>query len=114
MRGMRELLAEKTRADEARRELLWSEARRAARVLRSLGAARVLVFGSLARDLAVADSDLDLLVVWDTVLPYWERTQAALTAIRPGVAMDLLVATPRELAAPTDFLKEILREGVEV
>ena len=114
MRGMRELLAEKTRADEARRELLWSEARRAARVLRSLGAARVLVFGSLARDLAVADSDLDLLVVWDTVLPYWERTQAALAAIRPAVAMDLLVATPGELAAPTDFLKEILREGVEV
>jgi predicted nucleotidyltransferase len=55
---------------------------------------RVVLFGSTARDEAGLTSDLDLLIVWDTDLPFLERTAALYRTLQPQVAVDLLVYTP--------------------
>ncbi len=112
--GFQEMITERERADAARREELWAEARRAGDALRQQGASRVVVFGSLARGEAGRHSDLDLLVVWETSLGRWERLDAAWKAIKPRVAVDLLVVTPAELDGLSAFGEQVLKEGVEV
>jgi predicted nucleotidyltransferase len=112
--GFREMIIERERADAARREELWAEARRAGDALRRNGVSRIIVFGSLARGEADRHSDLDLLVVWETSLGRWERLDAVWKAINPRVAVDLMVVTPAELAGLSAFGEQVLREGVDV
>jgi predicted nucleotidyltransferase len=110
-----EALAAQRAKAAARRKRLWQEAHRAARLLKQLGADRVLVFGSLASGRVHPDSDLDLLVVWDTPLGEWDRLRVARRALgNVGVAVDLVVVSPIALKTPTSFLQEILREGIEL
>lgn len=77
---------------------------------------KVVLFGSRARNDAAADSDYDLLVVWTTDLPPAERAYVANRAVRDlGVAVDVVVMTPDEVAAQADWCSSIvhtaLREG---
>ncbi len=78
-----------------------------------VGVARMVLFGSTARDEAGLASDLDLLVVWETDLPFLERTAALYRALQPQVAVDLLVYTPEEmdLMAGRPIMRQIEREG---
>jgi predicted nucleotidyltransferase len=73
----------------------------------------VVLFGSTARNEAGLTSDLDLLIVWDTDLPFLERTAALYRVLQPQVAVDLLVYTPEEMERMTDrpVMKQIEREG---
>lgn len=114
--GLTERRAAGAAAAARRREELWAEARRLAAAARAAGAARVIVFGSLARDEVRPASDLDLAVIWDTRLPYGDRLAAMARILRPREGVDLVVLTPDELAERAGFtlIRRILREGVEL
>lgn len=54
------------------------------------------IFGSFARGQAAAWSDLDVLIVMPTKLPFLERPRLFDDLWELGVALDLLVYTPQE------------------
>jgi len=74
---------------------------------------KVVLFGSRARNDAVADSDYDLLVVWATDLPPAQRAYVANRALRDlGVPVDVVVLTPAEVAAQADWCSSIVRTAL--
>jgi predicted nucleotidyltransferase len=86
------------------------------RIVERFDPLQVILFGSHARGDAHADSDVDLLVVF----PHVENTRTAAVAILDelrglGVAKDVVVTTPDEIAAWGKLigtvLEPALREG---
>ena len=59
---------------------------------------RVIVFGSLASGELHDGSDIDLVVVTKTNLPFWKRLRDLRRRLQPRVGTDLLVYTPDEFA----------------
>ena len=83
-------------------------------LLRELGARDVWLFGSLARGEVHEGSDLDLLVVMDTDLPFVERLARLYRELKPRVATDLFVYTSGEmedLRESSPLVRAALREG---
>ena len=75
---------------------------------------RVMVFGSFARGESRYHSDLDMVVVQRTGLPFRERLESLYRALHPRVTTDLLVYTPLEwdtLCAERAFAQRLEREG---
>jgi predicted nucleotidyltransferase len=76
---------------------------------------RIILFGSVARGEADADSDLDVLVIKDTTDPFVHRLEAMAELCPRGVHADILVYTPDELRQMVDdgnpFILQALREG---
>ena len=60
---------------------------------------QVLVFGSLAADATHQWSDLDLIVIEDTNLPFLERSLRLSRIVKPRVGTQFLVYTPDEIRA---------------
>ncbi len=58
---------------------------------------RIILFGSVARGEADADSDLDVLVIKETTDPFVHRLEAMAELCPLGVHADILVYTPYEL-----------------
>lgn len=87
--------------------------------LQSAGVRRAIVFGSQARGEADAWSDLDLVLIADTHLPFIERFRAfpELFEVYPR-AMELFVYTPEEFArmveAENSFIEQVLKDGVTI
>ena len=85
--------------------------------LRQGGATRAIVFGSYARGEADRHSDLDLIIIADTNVDWFDRYRAF-----PGVyniwrgGIDMLIYTPEELeemlASGRAFIEDALQEGV--
>lgn len=73
------------------------------------------MFGSLATGDIHEWSDLDLVVVGDSPLPFLSRTKEILSQFRPKVGMDILVYTPQEwemLSRERQFVeREIMAKG---
>jgi len=89
------------------------------RILAQSQPERVLVFGSYARGTEGPDSDVDVLVVEDTVERRRDRSVCLRKALRGlGVPVDVLVATPEDLRRYGDAIGLIYRtalaEGVVV
>ena len=57
---------------------------------------RAILFGSLAVDDLHEASDIDLIVIQETTLPFWQRIREMRRHLSPRVATDLLVYTPEE------------------
>jgi predicted nucleotidyltransferase len=81
-----------------------------------LRARRVIVFGSYAKGIAAARSDVDLLVVADTVLPRALRAcEVEPLLARTLVPVDVHVYTPEEIEAYGaelgSFIDCVLRTG---
>lgn len=95
---------------------LGAEIERLTRAAADMGAERVVLFGSAARREAGLMSDLDLLIVWDSDLDFVERCAEVYRRLKPGVAADLLVYTPAEMARLADrpFIRQALAEGKEL
>ncbi|MFK5926906.1 MAG: nucleotidyltransferase domain-containing protein [Desulfuromusa sp.] len=55
-------------------------------------------FGSFAQDLASAWSDIDLLIVMSTTLPFLERPRIFDDLYELGLPIDILVYTPEEFS----------------
>ena len=105
--------------NEASKWSLANLARIASEPLRAAGVKRAVAFGSYARGVADAWSDLDLAVVMETDLPRLERGRLLgdLYDALP-VSLDVLVFTPAEfeqgIQAGLDVFAAIATEGITV
>src|SRR5262245_3628425 len=84
--------------------------------LARFGCERAVLFGSAARGDVHEGSDLDVLVVKQTDLPFVERPRALYELLAPGLAIDAVVYTPEEFARlsadPRGVVASALAEGV--
>ncbi len=76
----------------------------------------VVLFGSHARNQAQENSDVDLLVIAESNLPRHKRSRQLHLMFKPyPFAMDILVYTPKEVEAESQFelsfISRVLREG---
>lgn len=94
--------------------LLRSEVDRLTGELRRLGAKKVVLFGSMGRGRLDLFTDIDLLVVMDSDLPFVERSGWAYRKLMPRVDADIIIYTEEEFEALKDgpFLKKALAGGV--
>ncbi len=104
------------RTDETRRVRLRQELERCLSLLiRMEQPEKIILFGSLAQGQVSEWSDLDLVVVQQTELPFLERSKQALRLLRPQVGLDVLVYTPEEFEQLCQerrfFREEILDKG---
>lgn len=73
----------------------------------------ILLFGSAARKDIGVSSDLDLIVVLDSDLPFIKRLGLLYEHIQPRVGLDLLAYTPQEFERirQRPFIRQALEEG---
>jgi len=88
----------------------------ARRIGETIGAERVILFGSHAKGHAADDSDVDLLIIAESDLPRHKRSRDLYKLFQPHpFAMDLIVYTPEEVAranrSEVSFVSTVLREG---
>lgn len=85
-------------------------------VLKTIGAEKVILFGSLARGRENIFSDLDLIVVMNSESDFVQRHGRIYHQLGPKVDADILVYTPEEFARmrATPFLRHALKEGIVV
>lgn len=86
------------------------------RIVEALDPEKIILFGSYAYGSPTPDSDVDLLVIWDTPLVRGERYLAVSRLIRPRpFPVDILVRTPDEvgqaLARGNTFMREATKRG---
>ena len=80
-----------------REQKMREELNRVVRVLiKSYGAQRIILFGSLARDEINDASDVDLVIIKMTDKKFVDRIGEVIDLCRPRVAMDFIVYTPEE------------------
>jgi len=76
---------------------------------------RIILFGSLAQGQVWDWSDVDLVIVKQTALPFLDRIDEVLRLLEPRVGLDVLVYTPEEfdqLSRERPFFREeILAKG---
>lgn len=99
-----------------RQQLLERELERYVRLLiAKADPERVILFGSLASGEIGPWSDIDLVIVRRTDLPFWQRMREMRLLLRPQVGTDILVYTPEEnerLSRERAFFQqEIVAEG---
>lgn len=81
-----------------RRQQLEAEFLRMAGSMRMLGAERFWLTGDLARGSVRPESELELVIVHETELPYRRRSDFFQTHLRPQVGTTFWVYTPQEFA----------------
>ena len=75
------------------------------RLLERCAPRKIILFGSYAHGQPTADSDLDLLVVMETSLPFWQRQQLVRQVIGPvELPVDVFVLTPEEFDETKDVV----------
>ena len=86
------------------------------RIVRAVAPEKIILFGSYAYGEPTPDSDVDLLIVWDTDKPRRERVVTISLLLYPrSFPVDIIVKTPRELEEELPhnfFLREIVNTGV--
>lgn len=79
---------------------------------------RIIFFGSLGRDQIHEWSDLDLIVVKKSSLPFLKPIEEVLKFIKPQVSVDIFVYTPEEFERLCQerlfFREEVLAKGKTV
>ncbi|HXF71167.1 MAG TPA: nucleotidyltransferase domain-containing protein [Actinomycetota bacterium] len=98
---------------EERARLLAEEADRIVEALIRKGATLVVAFGSFGRGDVGRASDLDLIAVMESDLPFIRRLERLYEELAPRVGLDLLVYTPEEFAEVRGraFIRRALDEG---
>src|SRR5258706_7268995 len=86
------------------------------RLVAAIDPDRIILFGSRARGDSGPDSDIDLLVIKDTVEPAYRRTIPAYRALSGlGISKDIIWRTPAEVEdwshVPTYVTTRALQEG---
>jgi predicted nucleotidyltransferase len=109
-------LQETAPLDAARQARLQRELERyLALLIRSGPPEKIILFGSLAKGEVSKWSDLDLVIVQQTDLPFLERSKRVLCLLRPQVGLDVLIYTPEEFEQLSQerrfFREEILDKG---
>jgi len=97
-------------AAQARKKMLDEELARYVRLLKEHGSPeKVILFGTLAAGQVHEWSDIDLVVVEKTRLPFFQRLRKVRKLLRPKVGIDVMVYTPEEfdqLCADRPFFRE--------
>lgn len=79
------------------------------------GLEQVILFGSVVTGHVHSNSDIDLVIVKQTELPFWQRLREVRRLLQPRVGTDILVYTPGEFEqlcqARAFFRDEILNKG---
>jgi predicted nucleotidyltransferase len=92
--------------------------REVSEVARSNGALKAIVFGSYARGTATRRSDLDVVIIENTSLPFLKRIDRYFDPLfdRLNLAIEILVYTPQEFdnIRHRHFIQTVLREGIVV
>ncbi|MDQ3005545.1 MAG: nucleotidyltransferase domain-containing protein [Chloroflexota bacterium] len=101
---------------ENRRQMLQRELDRwMSLFIEHLNPEQILLFGSLVGKQLDEWSDIDLIIVHQTKLPFYQRIKQALKLIRPKVGVDLLIYTPEEFTRLSQerrfFRDEVLDKG---
>ena len=99
-----------------RKEALQEELSRCISLLKeSRPPEKVILFGTLAQGRIHEWSDIDLVVVRETRLPFWERIRQVRKLLQPRIGMDIMVYTPEEFAQLCSerrfFREEIIEKG---
>ncbi|MCX7795745.1 MAG: nucleotidyltransferase domain-containing protein [bacterium] len=97
-----------------RKKILEAELRRILNILQTLDIEKIILFGSLLRNDIMSTSDIDLIIIKETKKRFLDRLDEIYTTIKPRVAMDILVYTPKEfekLQKESSFIRQILKEG---
>ena len=76
--------------------------------MRQLGAERFWLAGDLARGTVGPDSELELVIVHVTDLPFHRRSDFFQTHLRPQVGTTFVVYTPDEFAACSEIDRVIV------
>lgn len=105
-----------TQAATQRRVLLEDELERYVQILeKEENPEKVIVFGSVATGDVKEWSDIDLVVVAETALPFLKRIRQLRQLLQPKVSVDILYYTPDEFAQMCRerlfFQEEILGKG---
>jgi len=91
--------SETRRSSPKRKQLLDQELARYVRLLTEHGdPEKVILFGSLAGGQVHEWSDIDLIVVEKTALPFFQRLRKVRRLLQPKVGVDIMVYTPEEFA----------------
>ncbi len=107
-------LEEILRRKGGREERLKSSLASVTRQIRDLGASKIVLFGSLAREDVDVFSDLDLLVIMPSEKSGREWVRLIHDNIEPGIASDIIIYNQKELEenlAKSSFLRGILDSG---
>ena len=96
-----------------RRQQLEAEFLRIAGSMRMLGAERFWLAGDLARGSVRPDSELELIIVFETALPFRRRSDFFQTHLRPQVGTTFWVYTPEEFEACREG-DRVIAEAVEL
>lgn len=92
--------------DRLRREVI--------RIFAPFDPERIIVFGSRARDQADEESDVDVLVVYETEKRFLDRLEELYLLWDLPLAVDILAYTPsefREMMEESAFVQDVVREG---
>jgi uncharacterized protein len=103
------------------RQVVTPEALRALtdKIVKAVKPEAVILFGSYAYGQPTPDSDVDLLIIWNTRKSDPDRYRAISEVLRPRpFPLDIVVRTPREIALARKridpFLNEALRQGKQL
>lgn len=83
-------------------------------VFKAFDPERIILFGSQARDQEDDESDIDLILVYQTPKPFLERLKELYLAWDIPRAVDILAYTPEEferMKQESFFIQEALREA---
>jgi uncharacterized protein len=102
--------------DKKRQRLLQKElARWKPLLIEHFNPEKIILFGSLPNHAVHEWSDVDLVIIQQTDLPFTKRIWQALLLLQPRVGVDLLVYTPEEfeqISRERRFIQEeILKKG---
>jgi predicted nucleotidyltransferase len=85
------------------------------RLVRQLSPARIILFGSWARETATRHSDIDLCIIWDTEADHLERIGRVMDLLNDGPRpVEPVVYTPAEwdeMRGHVPFARRIANEG---
>lgn len=97
-----------------RSDRIEAELNRIIKKIKSLDVKKVILFGSSARGDINSKSDIDLLIVKESEMPFLSRLEEIYAAIEPTMAIDILVYTPKEfdeLKGSSSFVSRAVEEG---
>jgi len=98
----------------ARAKRIEEEIRRMLEAFKAMEIEKVILFGSGARGDIGPCSDIDLIVVKKTDLPFINRLEEIYSVIEPVIATDILVYTPEEfdmMKSSNPFVMRACAEG---
>lgn len=76
---------------------------------------KIILFGSTAKGKNKKNSDIDLLIIKDTTLPFWKRQKEIVKFLKTDIDIDAIVLTPKEvekaLKQTQPFIYDIIKEG---